>query len=68
MFKANPLSKSKKIWALGLTIGLLSSFFGLEAFNSNNKALGNQGFLEFQWDQNSTYKKLKYLISYFFCF
>jgi len=40
------------------TIGLISSCFYLEAINTKSPALSNM--LEFRWDKDDNYKKLKY--------
>jgi len=61
MFKSKPQRIfSKGLCSLGIAAGLIGSFLGIDTISQRNTVLANQGFLEFQWDKSSTYKKLKY--------
>tara|TARA_Y100001968_G_C19130834_1_gene606640 strand:+ start:109 stop:705 length:597 start_codon:yes stop_codon:yes gene_type:complete len=62
MFKK--LNRHKKIiCSIGLLTGISASCFLFENLYSPSKAIANNGFAEFQWDQDPAYKKLRYLQS-----
>ena len=56
-FPKNSFSK-RNLFRYLFTIGLASSCFYLEAVNTKYPALSNM--LEFRWDKDDNYKKLKY--------
>ena len=49
----------KNILKIGLTASLIGSCFYLEAINTKQNSLASG--IEFRWDQDKTYKKLKYI-------
>ena len=62
MFKH--LNRHKRIiCSIGLLTGISTSFFLFENLYAPHKVNANQGFAEFQWDQDPAYKKLRYLQS-----
>tara|TARA_Y100001968_G_C19384738_1_gene732263 strand:- start:115 stop:705 length:591 start_codon:yes stop_codon:yes gene_type:complete len=62
MFK-NLNQHKKIICSIGLLTGLSTSCLLFENLYSPPKASANQGFAEFQWDQDPAYIKLRYLQS-----
>ena len=63
MIKPLELFRKKSPFILGISAALISSPFLIDGLNPNTGALANQGFLEFQWDADPDYKKLRYMQS-----
>tara|TARA_Y100001968_G_C19373591_1_gene726387 strand:+ start:945 stop:1535 length:591 start_codon:yes stop_codon:yes gene_type:complete len=58
------LGRAKKtICSIGLLTGIFTSCFLFENLYSPKPSIANQGFAEFQWDQDPAYKKLRFLQS-----